>query len=216
MDETALDAWRAARPKRFADPYLDRVLAGRVDAERLATFGSAVAHVIDPAVAVAEANGPRVDGLAVVFDPEYHRAGRAVWASGVLATENPWQQAALLYVLAHAGEGGHSCPVVCTAGLIRALRREASPELRDRFLPPLLETNYDRCQRGAQFLTEIQGGSDVGANRTEAVPDGDAWRLTGEKWFCSVADADQFVVTARPRVRGTGRAGSAASWCRGS
>ena len=201
MDESALEAWRAAKPKRFADPYLDRVLAGRLDVERLATFGSAVAHVVDPAVAVAEANGPRLhgSGTRVEFDPAYHRAGRAVWASGVLATENAWQQAALLYLLAHAGEGGHSCPVVCTAGLIRALRREASAELRDRFLPPLLDTNYDHCQRGAQFVTEIQGGSDVGANRCEAVPDGDAWRITGEKWFCSVADADQFVVTARPR-----------------
>jgi alkylation response protein AidB-like acyl-CoA dehydrogenase len=62
----------------------------------------------------------------------------------------------------------------------------------------LLEADYDRCQRGAQFLTEEQGGSDVGANLTRAVRDGDAWRLHGEKWFCSVADADQFLVTARP------------------
>jgi alkylation response protein AidB-like acyl-CoA dehydrogenase len=89
--------------------------------------------------------------------------------------------------------------VVCTAGLVRALRTQASDELRERFLPPLLETDYDRAQRGAQFLTERQGGSDVGANRVEAIPDGDVWRLYGEKWFCSVADADQFVVTARPR-----------------
>ena len=38
----------------------------------------------------------------------------------------------------------------------------------------------------------------MGANLTRAVRDGDAWRLHGEKWFCSVADADQFAVTARP------------------
>ena len=90
--------------------------------------------------------------------------------------------------------------------------RALDDELRERFLPPLLEPDYDRAQRGAQFLTERHGGSDVGANRVEAVPDGDAWRISGEKWFCSVADADQFVVTARPRGRArTGRAGSAAS-----
>jgi alkylation response protein AidB-like acyl-CoA dehydrogenase len=47
-------------------------------------------------------------------------------------------------------------------------------------------------------MTEAQGGSDVGANVVAAEPDGDAWRISGEKWFCSVADADQFVVTARP------------------
>jgi alkylation response protein AidB-like acyl-CoA dehydrogenase len=95
----------------------------------------------------------------------------------------PLEQAGLFFLLTHAGEGGHACPVTCTAGLIRALRLHGSDELRERFLPPLLETDYDRCQRGAQFLTEEQGGSDVGANLTRAVRDGDAWRLHGEKWF---------------------------------
>jgi alkylation response protein AidB-like acyl-CoA dehydrogenase len=162
-------------------------------------FFAVVMDVVEPAVAEAERNPPRLgaDG-EIEFDPAYHRAGRAVWASGIVGA-SAREQAALFYALAHAGEGGHACPVVCTAGLVRALRTRASDELRERFLPPLLETDYDRAQRGAQFLTERHGGSDVGANRVEAVPDSDAWRLYGEKWFCSVADADQFVVTARPR-----------------
>lgn len=163
--------------------------------------------VIDPAVEEAERNPPRLaaDGR-IEFDPAYHRAGRAVWASGIVGAAAP-EQAALFYALAHAGEGGHACPVVCTSGLVRALRSAASDELRERFLPPLLETDYDRAQRGAQFLTERHGGSDVGANRVEAVPDGDVWRLHGEKWFCSVADADQFIVTARPRGAPAGTEG---------
>jgi hypothetical protein len=179
------------------------------DDARLVAFGETVARVIDPEVAALEAQGgPRLGpDSEVEFDAGYHRAGRAVWGSGIVATDSAYDQAALLYLLAHAGEGGHACPVVCTAGLVRALRTQASPQLRESFLPPLLETDYDRAQRGAQFLTEIQGGSDVGANRTEAVPDGDAWRLHGEKWFCSVADADQFVVTARPRGAPTGTRG---------
>jgi acyl-CoA dehydrogenase len=155
--------------------------------------------VIDPAVEECERNSPRLepDG-EVEFHPAYHRAGRAVWASGIVGADAA-EQAALFYLLAQAGEGGHACPVVCTAGLVRALKTRASDELRERFLPPLLETDYDRAQRGAQFLTERHGGSDVGANRVEAIPDGEAWRLHGEKWFCSVADADQFLVTARPQ-----------------
>jgi hypothetical protein len=48
------------------------------------------------------------------------------------------------------------------------------------------------------FLTERQGGSDVGANTTRAVPDGDEWRLFGEKHFCSNVDAEVFIVLARP------------------
>ena len=155
--------------------------------------------VIDPAVEEAERNPPQLgaDGQ-IEFHPAYHRVGRAVWASGIVGADAV-EQASLFYLLAQAGEGGHACPVVCTAGLVRALRTTVSDELRERFLPPLLETDYDRAQRGAQFLTERHGGSDVGANRVEAIPDGGVWRLHGEKWFCSVADADQFIVTARPR-----------------
>jgi acyl-CoA dehydrogenase len=173
----------------------------------LQAFAEIVREVVEPAVAEAERNPPRLgaDGT-VEFDPAYQRAGRAVWASGIVGADAS-EQAALFYLLAQAGEGGHACPVVCTAGLVRALRARASDELRDRFLPPLLETDYDRAHRGAQFLTERHGGSDVGANRVEAVPDGDAWRLYGEKWFCSVADADQFLVTARPRGAPAGTRG---------
>jgi acyl-CoA dehydrogenase len=159
---------------------------------------SLVSSDFDELVAECERHLPRLVDGEIEFHPAYHEAGRAVWATGIVGAPAR-EQAALFYELAQAGEGGHACPVVCTAGLVRALRTAASDELRERFLPPLLETDYDVAQRGAQFLTERHGGSDVGANRVEAVPDGDVWRLHGEKWFCSVADADQFVVTARPR-----------------
>jgi len=80
-----------------------------------------------------------------------------------------------------------------------ALRRFASEAIRDRFLPALTDTDYDAALRGSQFLTEVQGGSDVGALAAWATDHGDGtWRLSGEKWFCSVADADLFLVLARP------------------
>jgi acyl-CoA dehydrogenase len=166
----------------------------------------AVSSELDEFVADAELHPPRLVDGEVEFHPSYHRAGRAVWATGIVGAPAA-EQASLFFRLAQAGEGGHACPVVCTAGLVRALRSRASDELRARFLPPLLEPDYDHAQRGAQFLTERHGGSDVGANRVEAVPDGEAWRLYGEKWFCSVADADQFLVTARPRGAAPGTAG---------
>ena len=167
---------------------------------------SLVSSDFDALVAECERQLPRLVDGEIEFHPAYHEAGRAVWATGIVGAP-AHEQAALFYELAQAGEGGHACPVVCTAGLVRALRTVASDELRERFLPPLLETDYDVAQRGAQFLTERHGGSDVGANRVEAVPDGDVWRLHGEKWFCSVADADQFVVTARPRSAPEGTRG---------
>jgi alkylation response protein AidB-like acyl-CoA dehydrogenase len=194
----AIARWEASRPGNYYDG--NALLAAYVDDPQVQAFGETVARVVEPAVASIEQRQalPSLDGNDVVFDDAYADAGRVIWASRILDT-GAVPQAAMLYLLAHAGEGGHACPAVCTAGLIRALRRHGSAELRERFLPPLLEPDYDRCHRGAQFLTEVQGGSDVGANRVEAVPDGDRWRIHGEKWFCSVADADQFLVTARPR-----------------
>ncbi len=229
-----LAAWQASRPSDYylATPNLREVLVLRAGISRteamepaLADFGRAVSQVIDPAVEELERHRElpahlAYDGIGrhieqVEFHPAVRRAGRAVWGSGLLARnrdgQGAFEQAALFYLLAQVGEGGLCCPAVCTAGLIRALERRGSPELKARYLPGLCEVDYDRCLRGSQFLTEVQGGSDVGANAARAVPDpteAGGWRITGEKWFCSVADADLFAVTARqgsdPGTRGLG------------
>ncbi len=104
---------------------------------------------------------------------------------------------ALLYLFAQNGEGGHACPMACTAGMIKILQRSDAAR-RDEWLARLLDPSYHTHFHAAQFLTEVQGGSDVGANAVVATPDGDTWRLNGEKWFCSVIDAHLFLVTARP------------------
>jgi acyl-CoA dehydrogenase len=215
----ALARWEEERPANFYDatPNLARVLRMHLGAEglaavepRLEAFGGAVAQIVEPAAQMQEreGNGPSLvpaDSLGreiqeIEFHPARDVAGRAVWGAGLFSAP-AFEQAALMYLVAHAGEAGQACPFACTAGLVRALREYGSPDLQAQFLPPLLVTDYDLAERGAQFLTEVQGGSDVGANETEAVPDElepGAWRIRGEKWFCSVADADQFVVTARP------------------
>src|SRR6185503_18160874 len=46
-------------------------------------------------------------------------------------------------------------------------------------------------------MTEKQGGSDVRANSTRAVPNGDAWEITGHKWFCSYPPCDAFLTLAQ-------------------
>ena len=228
-----LARWRASRPTNYYEvtPNLRSVLVMRAGASRtaameprLSEFGRNVVEGIDPAVEELERPGHlpthvpfdcigrEVQG--VEFHPAQRRAGQAVWASGMLTAthdgEGVFEQAALFYLLSHVGEGGHGCPVVCTAGLARAIEHRGSPELQARYLGGLFSLDYDQCLRGSQFLTEIQGGSDVGANTTSAVPEPaepGAWRLSGEKWFCSVADADLFAVTARPEGGGGGTRG---------
>ena len=183
-------------------------------AAELAAFGRAVATVIDPAATLNDRphNHPRLDGWdgigqrteGIEFHPSYHDAGRPAYEAGLLALSatpgHALQQSALFYLLTQAGEMGHACPIVCTLGLVRALQARGSAALQATYLPPLLARDYHRKQVASQFLTEVQGGSDVGANAVEARPAGQEglWLLRGEKWFCSVANADQMLVTARP------------------
>lgn len=226
-----LAAWRAAFP---SDPFaadgplraiLDRDLAperARSLHAAATEFARAVADVVAPAAARYEHRShlpelARYDGIgrrieSVQFDADYHRAGATVWRSGIVAHSGTpgraYEQATLLYLLSLEGEAGHACPAVCTIGLARALRRVADDATRERFLPPLLDTDYSTAERGSQFLTEVQGGSDVGANATVAEPTGDgSYLISGEKWFCSVADAAQFLITARVPGLGTGTRG---------
>lgn len=63
---------------------------------------------------------------------------------------------------------------------------------------------------GATWMTEVQGGSDLGANTLRATRDGDIWRLEGEKYFASGAGlTDIAVVTARPEGAPAGPKGLA-------
>jgi hypothetical protein len=226
-----LARWRENAPDNYftCDANLQRVLplvdpgfAG-YKAEMVA-FGRAVATVIDPAATLNDRphNHPRLDAWdgigrrteGIEFHPSYHDAGRPAYEAGLLALSaepgHAVQQSALFYLLTQAGEMGHACPIVCTLGLIRALQARGSAHLQATYLPPLLERDYDRKQTASQFLTEVQGGSDVGANAVEArpAPDQDGvWLLRGEKWFCSVANADQMLVTARPAGAADGTRG---------
>ncbi|GMT39888.1 MAG: acyl-CoA dehydrogenase [bacterium] len=147
--------------------------------------------------------GERIE--EVVFHPDYHELGACVWDTGVLTVlEQPGNEllsGALSYFIAHNGEAGHACPVACTAGLIKLLQQVGSAEQKKRYLPQLLETDYAKRLHGAQFVTEVQGGSDVAAISCVAVADTKCkghYRISGEKWFCSVIDAGLFVLAARP------------------
>ncbi|WP_443678687.1 acyl-CoA dehydrogenase family protein, partial [Paraburkholderia unamae] len=82
-------------------------------------------------------------------------------------------------------------------------RRFGTPELIARYLPMLASQDFDTLFQGAMFMTEQAAGSDVARIATRAAREPgangeDAWRLYGDKWFCSNADADLAMVLARP------------------
>lgn len=110
-----------------------------------------------------------------------------------------WEQVLSRFLFHHNGEAGIMCPVACTDGLVDILRtfeHELNDELKE-ILRHVTEGIDGDFGVGAQFMTEIQGGSNIPANVLKAVKAGDHWRLYGSKFFCSAIHADYSVVTAR-------------------
>jgi putative acyl-CoA dehydrogenase len=92
-----------------------------------------------------------------------------------------------------------------TYAAVPALRAE--PALAAEWEPGLVSRSYDPGLRppatksgllAGMGMTEKQGGSDVRANTTRAVPQPDgSYRLLGHKWFCSAPMCDLFLVLAQ-------------------
>ncbi|WP_327052021.1 acyl-CoA dehydrogenase family protein [Halomicrococcus gelatinilyticus] len=104
-----------------------------------------------------------------------------------------------MQLLLSYADTGFVCPVSMTAGAALVLRNHDDGHLEDYF-ERLTSRDVDHLIEGAMFLTERQGGSDVGANETVAEPvDGEprTYELAGEKWFCSNVDAQGTLALAR-------------------
>ncbi|MDH2386589.1 acyl-CoA dehydrogenase family protein [Bradyrhizobium sp. CER78] len=104
-------------------------------------------------------------------------------------------------------EFGMGCPINVTDGCAKLLNNFGSEALKAKYLDGLTQTDMSQLTQGGQFMTEKEGGSDVGTLTTRAVQEGDHWRLYGEKWFCSNADAKVVMLLARPEGAGPGTKG---------
>jgi putative acyl-CoA dehydrogenase len=164
-----------------------------------------------PVLRTHDRYGRRVD--EVEFHPAWHRLLGTALEHGLHAA--PWRdprpgaqvaRAAGFYLWTQV-EAGHGCPVSMTFAAVPALRA-AAPGLAEVWEPKLTALAYQPAlappagKAGAlcgMAMTEKQGGSDVRANTTSAVPDGPdgPWLLTGHKWFCSAPMSDAFLVLAQ-------------------
>jgi alkylation response protein AidB-like acyl-CoA dehydrogenase len=103
------------------------------------------------------------------------------------------------YLLFQLGEFGVMCPITCTEGLVALIKQY--PEDHTSVVKAILKHCTDGFNGhfgiGAQFMSEIQGGSDIPSNLLEAVPEDDHYRLYGSKFFTSAVHADYAVVTAK-------------------
>ena len=94
-------------------------------------------------------------------------------------------------------EFGLGCPINVTDSAAHLIDKFGDAQIKQKFLPRLLTQDMDRLWQGAQFITEQHGGSDVGRIESIAVRDGHVYRIHGDKWFCSNADADVILLLAR-------------------
>ena len=152
--------------------------------------------------------GHRIDEIE--YDPAYHELMRTAIAHGLHGA--PWAdgrpgahvvRAAKMSVW--TPEPGHTCPVSMTYAVVPALRHNA--ELASVYEPLLTSGVYDPELKvpatkagitAGMSMTEKQGGSDVRAGTSQAVPNGDGtYTLTGHKWFTSAAMSDVYLVLAQ-------------------
>ena len=221
----ALTAWHKSKPSNYleADPNFQVVLA-MLMGERYhehwprinRAAGMSAGRMNELAAEVNEPeNEPRLRASdpfgtpaeEVLLSPAAVELSAHIWSTGVLEVlrepDDEVLSSALVYMIAHNGEVGQVCPLACTAGLIKLLLQVGSEAQQVQYLDLLTETNSSKRLHASQFVTEVQGGSDVGANALEVRkedednPEGTLFRLWGEKWFCSVADAGLFVITGR-------------------
>ena len=193
--------------------------------ERLRAFGNVVgsaeaiqwgfdANAETPVLHTHNRTGQRID--EVVFHPAWHHLMRASVEAGAHALS--WRETrpgrhvarAATFYLASQMEGGHCCPVSMTHAVVPVLRTQ--PALAEVWEPLLTASLYEPGLRTPQEkrgilagmgMTEKQGGSDVRANTTRAIPAGESFAgqpvylLTGHKWFCSAPMCDIFLVLAQ-------------------
>jgi len=183
-------------------------LGGLAGSEQAQEWGR-LANVNPPKLRTHDRYGHRVD--EVEFHPAWHELMRTAVENGLAGA--PWADpdphAHVRRAVGYFGwtqvEMGHGCPVTMTYAAVPALRR--TPELAARFEPGLVATAYQfglaepSGKRGliaGMGMTEKQGGSDVRANTSRAVPQTDGtYRLTGHKWFTSAPMSDLFLVLAQ-------------------
>lgn len=209
-----LDIYVAPDLRRHIEPHLvelGRQAGGRLDeCARLADRHTPILHQRNrygddvqsieyhPAYRELEAAGFGQFGIHAMS----HRGGILDWPDRYSAAAKH----AFTYLFNQA-EFGMGCPLNVTDGAAMLLDRYGSDALKAKYLPGLTTTDMATLTQGAQFMTEKEGGSDVGQLTSRAVQEGDHWRLYGDKWFCSNADGAIAMLLARPEGAPTGTRG---------
>lgn len=113
--------------------------------------------------------------MAMPFDPEF--GGQGLPAAVTMAVNEMWKSSNMAFAL---------CPML-TGGAIEAIAHHASDELKQKYLPKMIEGTWS----GTMNLTEPNAGSDLAAIITKAKPAGDGtYLVSGTKIFITWGEND--------------------------
>jgi len=206
MENEALPEYPGTRGLNFweADASLQAAAGPALTPQgrtRSSEYGAYVGRTLDALNDVSHKaeNLPRLVDGAVRYCPEQIEGRRAL-ARAIYGGPGPLtltERMTRAVLANYSGEGGATCPLAMTEGLIGLLEKRGTAAQMREFLPRLKSDDADWALTGGQFITEKQGGSNVAANETTAVknPDG-TWSLKGVKWFCS-NPGELWVTTAK-------------------
>lgn len=205
LDDAALQAWYQARVpascRKHWQPGLER-LGQRAVTEMPAL--AAAAERQPPVHIPYDPWGRRIDEIRV--SDAWKRLEAIASEEGVVATaheraDGAWSRVHqfLRLYLYHPNSAICSCPMAMTDGAARVLALHGDEALRDRVLPHLLSRDPQTFWTAGQWMTERGGGSDVSLSESEAIPEGDGYRLYGVKWFTSATTSPMAMTLARIR-----------------
>jgi acyl-CoA dehydrogenase len=171
----------------------------------------------EPTLTQWDAWGNRIDRIELT--PLWRVAERIAAEHGVVATAYEQKhgrfsrvhQCALAYLFTPSTDI-YSCPLAMTDGAARTLLGSGNRALIDRALPHLTSRDPKEFWTSGQWMTELTGGSDVGASETIARPEPGLtrnWLLYGRKWFTSAATSQIALTLARPEGNPSGGRGLA-------
>ncbi len=150
-----------------------------------------------PSILHYDGHNHRID--RIVRPAETEIMEQEVFSEALFSEETPpWTKLVKMFLIYENGEACIACPLVCTEGMVALLERYADTPETQQILQHCKEGIDGDFAIGAQYLSEIQGGSDVPSNLLEAVEEDGVWRLHGQKFFCSATHADYALVTAKP------------------
>lgn len=182
----------------FSIPHPDELKElGSYVSEELIELLDYIDHHGKPSLHTWGIMGNRID--FVRLSPEHRRALLKLQKLGTVGSMLRGSGSLMQHFLSGyiISDSGIFCTLTLTAQTAYGLRKYGSGSLRDVYLQHFSDPAEPWF--GATFYTETQGGSDLGANTTAAVPGDGAYRLRGsEKYFASdVGIADAAIVTAR-------------------